>query len=94
MDRMLMARLLPGDETLDKVMRYETKLHRFLLQTLHQFMVVKGLRKPGGRYYGESSLNPPGLTQPRGPSTPQRVPKYVSGERAKKPGRRRKGLST
>jgi hypothetical protein len=31
MDAMLMSRLLPGDETIDKIMRYETKLHRFLL---------------------------------------------------------------
>ena len=30
MDRMLMERLLPGEETLEKVMRYETRLHRFL----------------------------------------------------------------
>lgn len=88
MDRMLMARLLPGDETLDKIMRYETKLHRFLLQTLHQFMVVKGLKKTGGRYYGESEVNPPGFTQPRGPSTPSRVPKYVSGVPREKPGPR------
>jgi len=30
MNAMLMARLLPGEETLEKVMRYETRLHRFL----------------------------------------------------------------
>lgn len=80
MDRMLMARLLPGEETLEKVMRYETRLHRFLLQTLHQLMVVKGLRKPGGRYYGVADLDPPGLSQPRGPSAPSRIPKYLLGE--------------
>ena len=34
-DRMLMDRLLPDDQTLNKIMRYETRLHRHLLQTLH-----------------------------------------------------------
>jgi hypothetical protein len=74
MDRMLMSRLLPGDVTLEKVMRYEGRQHRYLLQTLHQFMVVKGLRKPGGRYFGAPDLNPPGLRDLRGASrTPQVV---------------------
>jgi hypothetical protein len=62
MDRMLMERLLPGEETLEKVMRYETKLHRFLLQTLHQFLVLKGLKSPGpGRHWGTPDLEPTGL---------------------------------
>ncbi len=47
MSRMLMKRLLPGDETLTKVMRYETKVHRFLLQTMHQLLVLQNLRKRG-----------------------------------------------
>lgn len=58
MDRMLTQRLLPGDETLEKVMRYESRLHRFLLQTLHQLLVVKGFRRPGGRYFGIPDLDP------------------------------------
>ena len=58
---MLMARLLPGAETSEKVQRYETKLHRFLLQTLHQLLVLKGLRKSPGRFAGIPELNPPGL---------------------------------
>ncbi len=62
MDAMLMARLLPGEETLEKVMRYETRLHRFLLQSVHQLVLLKGLRRRGaGRYWGLSDLNPPGL---------------------------------
>lgn len=67
MDKMLMARLLPGDESLDKIMRYETRLHRFLLQTLHQLLILKGLRKHGSRYYGLPDLDPPGFLTMRGP---------------------------
>src|SRR6266581_3849171 len=40
MDGMMMARLLPGEETLERVMRYETRLHRFLLQTMQQFLIL------------------------------------------------------
>ena len=62
MDAMLMARLLPGEETLEKVMRYETRLHRFLLQSVHQLVLLKGLARRGaGRYWGLADLNPPGL---------------------------------
>ena len=62
MDAMLMARLLPGAETLEKVMRYETRLHRFLLQSVHQLVLLKGLMRGGtGRYWGLSDMNPPGL---------------------------------
>ena len=86
MDRMLMARLLPGEETLELVRRYEGTLHRHLLQTLHQLMVIKGLRKPGGRYYGVPELNPPGFTQPRGPSSPSRIPKYLTEREQEAPG--------
>jgi hypothetical protein len=71
MDAMLMARLLPGEETLEKVMRYETRLHRFLLQSVHQLVLLKGMgRRGAGRYWGLSDLNPPGLpgrTKPRLP---------------------------
>src|SRR4030043_886656 len=62
MDAMLMARLLPGEETLEKVMRYETRLHRFLLQSVHQLLLMKGLRRGGaGRYWGLTDMDPPGL---------------------------------
>ena len=62
MDAMLMARLLPGEETLEKVMRYETRLHRFLLQSVHQLVLLKGMRKEGpGRQWGTPDLDPPGL---------------------------------
>jgi hypothetical protein len=48
MDRMLSARLMPGAETAEKIMRYETRLHRFLLQTTHQLLVLQALRKGTG----------------------------------------------
>lgn len=44
MGRMVSARLMPGAETADKIMRYETRLHRFLLQTIHQLLVLQALR--------------------------------------------------
>ncbi len=62
MDRMLMARLLPGDEDLDKVMRNETKLHKFLLQTIHTLLVQQGLM--GNVTHGKPrrpDLDPPGM---------------------------------
>ncbi len=43
MDRRAMYRLLPGEDHLNKIMRYETRLHRHLLQTLHQ---IQSLRAP------------------------------------------------
>jgi hypothetical protein len=62
MDRMLMARLMPGEQTLEKIMRYETRLHRFLLQSVHQLVLLRGLARRGrGRCWGLSDLNPPGL---------------------------------
>ena len=61
MDVMLMARLLPGDETLDKVLRYETKLHRFLLQTEHQLLVLMGMARGPGVQWGTPDLTPPAL---------------------------------
>jgi len=68
MNRMLMARLLPGDEIMAKVMRYETKLHRYLLQTLYMIMVLKGLkRSPTSRFFGVAELNPPGVSAKNSP---------------------------
>lgn len=68
MHRMMMSRLLPGDEVMTKVMRYETKLHRFLLQTLYQIMVLKGLkRSPTSRFFGVAELNPPGVSKKNSP---------------------------
>jgi hypothetical protein len=48
MDRMLSARLLPGSEVMEKVMRYETRIHRFLLQCIHQLLVLQALRRGRG----------------------------------------------
>jgi hypothetical protein len=43
---MAVHRLIPGEETLSKIMRYETKLHRFALQTLVQYFALKAGPKP------------------------------------------------
>ena len=60
MRRMLMARLLPGDETMEKILLYESRLNRYLLQTLYMIMVMKGFIKPkGGKLYGVAELEPP-----------------------------------
>ena len=73
-DRMLMDRLLPDDATLNKIMRYETRLHRHLLQTLHQLALIKGFRQslPHNSKHGMANLDPPPLTRvpalPQGPS--------------------------
>jgi hypothetical protein len=65
--RMLMARLLPGDEMMDKVLRYESKLHRYLLQTIYMILVVKGLKQArSGRFYGVAELNPPEVSKRMG----------------------------
>jgi len=72
MDAMLMARLLPGEETLEKVMRYETRLHRFLLQSVHQLVLLKGMRRGGtGRYFGLTDMDPPGLPGRTPPHLPR-----------------------
>lgn len=71
MDRMLTARLLPGDETIDKIMRYEVRLHRFLLQSTHQLLMLKGLRlqveAQRSRTPDSTSLGAAGGAQPRLP---------------------------
>jgi len=59
MDRMLTARLLPGDETIDKIMRYETRLHRFLMQTIHQLLLLMELRIGPARRSAAPGQNPP-----------------------------------
>jgi hypothetical protein len=84
MDRMLTARLLPGDETIDKIMRYEVRLHRFLLQTIHQLLILKGLFVEGGRRRsGTPDPNPPGIPggrkQPRMMARRDVVPTLLPG---------------
>jgi hypothetical protein len=60
MRRMMMARLLPGEETMEKILRYETRLHRYLMQTIYMIMVLKGWIKPRvGKFQGLAELNPP-----------------------------------
>jgi hypothetical protein len=68
MQRMMMSRLLPGDEVMTKVMRYETKVHRFLLQTMYQIMILKGLKRSvASRFFGVAELNPPGVSAKNSP---------------------------
>jgi hypothetical protein len=38
-------RLLPGDEVIAKVARYEAHLHRQLLQTMHELEAMQGRRQ-------------------------------------------------
>jgi hypothetical protein len=61
MDRMVSARLMPDDSTIDKITRYEARLHRYLLQTLYQITVLLGLKRRGtGHLYGVPEIDPPG----------------------------------
>lgn len=46
MHQAAMYRLLPGDDYLNKIMRYETRLHRHLLQTLHQLDALRSPPRP------------------------------------------------
>ena len=45
-DDMLLARLIPDGSTIEKIMRYETRLHRHLLQTLHQIQSLRAGPRP------------------------------------------------
>jgi hypothetical protein len=74
MDVMLMSRLLPGDEVMDKVLRYETKLHRFLLQTEHQLLVLMGMARGPGVQWGTPDLTPPAM-----PAEGVRRPRVIKG---------------
>jgi hypothetical protein len=42
-DQMLLNRLLPGEDTVNKITRYEIRLHRLLLQTLNQLYLIRRL---------------------------------------------------
>jgi len=68
---MAMLRLLPDEETLNKIMRYETCLHRHLLQTLHQMALLKGFRKtlPHNSKHGVASLDAPPYNRNKAPLT-------------------------
>lgn len=48
MERMRMRRLLPDSATLEKITRYESHLHRQLLNTLHELEALQ-TRRGGGR---------------------------------------------
>jgi hypothetical protein len=62
MDRMISSRLMPDDSAMDKITRYEARLHRYLLQTLYQISVLKGLADKGiERMYGIPVIDAPGM---------------------------------
>ena len=66
--RMLMARLLPGEDVMDKVLRYESRLHRYLLQMMYMIMVMNGLMPVGtGKFHGASQVKPPAVSRPKDP---------------------------
>ena len=59
-DRVAMARLLPEDSETAKILRYEGRLHRQLLQTIHQIKLLKGERSlPTGSSLGQPSVDSP-----------------------------------
>ncbi len=45
MDRLLMQRLIPGEASLNKIMRYEAHLNRQLYQALHELEALKARRQ-------------------------------------------------
>jgi hypothetical protein len=53
---MLMARLLPGDEILDKILRYETKFHRLLTQAMDQMAALKARKEDPTAAEGSNAL--------------------------------------
>jgi len=60
MDKMAMRRLLPSDQDLNKIVRYEGRLHRHLLQTIHQIKLLKGLGSlPSGSSLGQPNVDAP-----------------------------------
>lgn len=60
MDTMAMSRLLPPDQDLNKIVRYEGRLHRHLLQTIHQIKLLKGFGSlPSGSSLGEPNVDAP-----------------------------------
>jgi hypothetical protein len=65
--RMLMARLLPGEDVMDKVLRYESRLHRYLLQMMYMIMVMKGLIAGTAKFHGTPQVKSPGVSRPKDP---------------------------
>ncbi len=60
MERAAMSRLLPEDHALHKILRYEGRLHRHLLQTIHQIKLLKGLGSlPSGSSLGQPNVDAP-----------------------------------
>jgi hypothetical protein len=60
MDRMAMSRLLPDDHAITKILRYEGRLHRHLLQTIHQIKLLKGVGSlPTGSSLGQPNVDAP-----------------------------------
>ncbi len=59
MDRMAMTRLVPDEQALSKILRYEGRLHRYVLQTIHQIKLLKGIPSPAQQSRrGVPNINP------------------------------------
>lgn len=59
-DKMGMSRLLPDEPTTSKILRYEGRLHRHLLQTIHQIKLLKGAASmPTGSSLGQPNVDAP-----------------------------------
>jgi hypothetical protein len=60
MDKLAMRRLLPEDQAINKILRYEGRLHRHLLQTIHQIKLLKSERSlPTGSSLGQPNVDAP-----------------------------------
>lgn len=59
-DKLALARLLPDDQAMAKILRYESRWHRQLLQTIHQIKLLKGERcLPSGSSLGFPNVDAP-----------------------------------
>jgi hypothetical protein len=67
MEGMALRRLLPGEKELATIIRYEGRLHRQLLQTIHQVRLLQGERNlPSGSSLGQPNIDAP-ATRLHGP---------------------------
>ncbi len=59
-DKIALTRLLPNDQDMAKILRYESRWHRQLLQTIHQIKLLKGERSlPTGSTLGFPNVDAP-----------------------------------
>lgn len=59
-DKLALTRLLPDDQAMAKILRYEARWHRQLLQVIHQIKLLKGERNlPTGSSLGFPNVDAP-----------------------------------